>query len=267
MIDHAAKGRDAYEHLRDLLLREKTLQPWERDNSYAQETANMFRAHGEGSTEHDMWRESKMLGSMLEILMNRYAALNPQLASQREARTHKDFTLQYSYRQEVDDEGNTQEEKDLSRPLLYPDLDRCKLELLAAEAHLRNKGRTWRSEHAEATPEANLEANPKSSSANPRIEVEGEKLTEQALANKLGRKFKTVQSSGNAAAKEMKRQVAKQQESGKPLDQIRPEPVRLRGKAGIDEYALVRDSAADDSRTYQKIKAKHRTSTQTFQEP
>jgi hypothetical protein len=267
MIDHTAKGGDAYEHLRDLLLKEQTLQPWERDNSRAKETANMFRAHGEGSAEHEMWRESKMLGSMLEILTNRHAALNPQLASQREAGACKDFAPQYSYSQEVDDEGKSQEERDLSRPLLYPDLDRYNVELQAAEAHLTNKDRKRQSEPVEPTPKMNLEPSPKESSAHPKIEVEGKKLSERALANKLGRNFKTVQSAGNTAAKEMKREIAKQQGSGKPLDQIHPEPVRLKGRGGIDQYALVRDSAADDSRSYQKIKSKLQSSAQIYQEP
>jgi hypothetical protein len=245
---------DRFDSLMSELLREKQLQPNQRSNDFFHATLTIFGKNGIGIAEYEAWRESKMLTSMISVLTRRHEDLNPHLASQREEANLRTFELQYSYSQDINELGMTQLEIDKSYPTLYPNLDRQKLEAIAAEEYIAERDEIKQTGRDESKDEE-AESRPRTQATNThRVEVEGEELSEQALANRVGKPFKTVQSAGNKAAKKIKEQIEQQRNQGVAIGDITVEPIRLTGKGGLDEYALIKKSASDSARTYKKIR-------------
>ena len=129
---------EAFKLLQDDLLMELGLQPKERNKEYANLTQEKFLELGISAVAHLLWRDKDMLQGMLEIHSRLFRELNPHVARIKKSEDGPSFEHMYSYTQEVDDTGRTQEELDNLAKIIYPDIDRRQLELVAAEQYLHD---------------------------------------------------------------------------------------------------------------------------------
>lgn len=151
---------NSWERLLRKISKERNISPTLRSKEHEQQTLEFFLGNGRSKHEHDLWRESYMLVDMMQILLCRFSALNPELERRSEINAARSILHQrdeskddsvrteqvrqawqtlYEYEQEIDDDGRTEQETDENQHLLVPDLDRQELEMLAAEEYLIRK--------------------------------------------------------------------------------------------------------------------------------
>jgi hypothetical protein len=127
-----------FEFLFNDIKRDQSLCVKDRNHDFAGSTLAYFNQCSKGADDHELWRECYMQEEMIKILKQRYYALNPHLLRLAKFRTEANLYEQMKYQQEVDDDGLTELRRDLRANTRYPNLDRKKLELLAAENYIYN---------------------------------------------------------------------------------------------------------------------------------
>ena len=131
---------EAFNELQAQLKEEGMLEPKERNNEHEDETLKAFIAAGATSEEHEEWRRLLLIEDLIEIHRKVFYGRNPHLQRRERKANSTDPYERYYYFEETDSTGKTEEQKDKEQETRHTGVTRLRLELLAAERHLKRIG-------------------------------------------------------------------------------------------------------------------------------
>ena len=150
-----------FNELQEELKAEATLAPERRNHQHKGATLKRFLEAGATEEEHEMWRRLVMLQEMEELHRRIFYGTNPHLKRIALMEASKEIHEHYYYFEEVDTEGKTQAQRDQEQATKHIAITRPRLELLAAERHLKelglktNTSEIFEKENCDTTSKAN----------------------------------------------------------------------------------------------------------------
>lgn len=131
---------EAFNELQAQLKEEGKLEPKERNNEYEDETLKAFIAAGATEEEHEEWRRLLLIEDTRETHKELFHRRNPHLQRLERKANSTDPYERYYYFEETDSTGKTEEQRDREQETRHIGVTRLRLELLAAERHLKRLG-------------------------------------------------------------------------------------------------------------------------------